>query len=474
MRVIPAALLSLSLVSCHSASRQAETRPLPEGAEAISLLGDTLRPLPLSDAMRSAYQARLDSAQRAVAANPADADALIWLGRRTAYLGRYREAIAIFTRGVERFPSDPRFLRHRGHRWISVRETQRAAADLDHAARLVRGTADVVEPDGLPNARGIPTSTLHTNIWYHLGLAHYLRADYARALEAYRACLAASRNPDMDVAARYWLYLTLRRLGRSAEAAAVLEPVRADLDIIENRSYHRLLLVYKGLLRPIRSRAARAWTAPPRRMDWERSCWSRAMPSRRSISSGAPCRAASGRRSASSRRRRSCYRRSLDSAHHQPGSSQRGHRAAAPSDRALRDRAGVRRRRLTHRVAAAAGRAVPLHQRHGHRAHRHCRHRQRAGREVRRRGPRPGRARARRARRGDRARGRRQAGAQRAAGPRRAGAGHPRAVESQSRAGPARRGRGGRRRRAVRGLRGRRARRRAGLQLRRRSGPAFG
>ena len=248
MRVIPAALLSLSLVSCHSASRQAETRPLPEGAEAISLLGDTLRPLPLSDAMRSAYQARLDSAQRAVAANPADADALIWLGRRTAYLGRYREAIAIFTRGVERFPSDPRFLRHRGHRWISVRETQRAAADLDHAARLVRGTADVVEPDGLPNARGIPTSTLHTNIWYHLGLAHYLRADYARALEAYRACLAASRNPDMDVAARYWLYLTLRRLGRSAEAAAVLEPVRADLDIIENRSYHRLLLVYKGLL----------------------------------------------------------------------------------------------------------------------------------------------------------------------------------------------------------------------------------
>jgi hypothetical protein len=52
----------------------------------------------------------------------------------------------------------------------------------------------------------------------------------------------------MLVATSHWLYMTLRRLGRDGEAARVLEPIRADLDVIENGAYHRLLLMYKGEL----------------------------------------------------------------------------------------------------------------------------------------------------------------------------------------------------------------------------------
>jgi len=52
------------------------------------------------------------------------------------------------------------------------------------------------------------------------------------------------------VASSHWLYMTLRRLGRDAEAARVLEPITRDMEIIENGSYHRLLLMYKGLLPP--------------------------------------------------------------------------------------------------------------------------------------------------------------------------------------------------------------------------------
>lgn len=242
-----ACLLLAILAGCASSPRRM-AEPLPPGAEAVSLLGDTLRPTPLTDATRRVYEARLDSAMRTSAANPDSAGALIWVGRRTAYLGRYRESIAIFTRGIERFPRDARFYRHRGHRWISVREFARAAADLEQAARLVRGRPDEVEPDGLPNARGIPTSTLQSNIFYHLGLAHYLRGDFARALPAYEEGMRVSTNPDMEIATRYWKYLTLRRLGRHADAAAVLAPVTPALEIIENTSYHRLMLVFKGLL----------------------------------------------------------------------------------------------------------------------------------------------------------------------------------------------------------------------------------
>jgi D-aminopeptidase len=49
----------------------------------------------------------------------------------------------------------------------------------------------------------------------------------------------------MESAARYWLYLSAMRAG-DKEAAAVLTPVRADWDIIENTSYHQLLLHYRG------------------------------------------------------------------------------------------------------------------------------------------------------------------------------------------------------------------------------------
>jgi len=221
-----------------------------EDHEAISLLGEELRAPVLPEERRIELERQLDEARAAYERDPTDADAIIWLGRRTAYLGRYREAIAIFTEGIAKHPGDARMYRHRGHRLITVRAFDAAIADLERAAALVRGKPDEIEPDGMPNAYGLPTSTLQSNIWYHLGLAYYLTGEFEQALEAFRACMEVATNPDMHVAAADWLYMTLRRLGRDAEAAAVLEPITADMQILENHAYHRLLLMYKGELPP--------------------------------------------------------------------------------------------------------------------------------------------------------------------------------------------------------------------------------
>lgn len=217
-------------------------------AEATSLLGVPLYRTEATGAARQKQEEQWAEAKRAYDRSPQNADSAIWYGRRTAYLGRFNDAIDIYTKAIERHPEDARLYRHRGHRYLSVRMLSLAIADFERAAALVAGKPDEVEPDGQPNARNIPTSTLQSNIWYHLGLAYYLSGDFSNALRAYREDMKVSTNPDMAVATSHWLYMTLRRLGRTDEAAKILEPITPQLDVIENGAYHKLLLMYKGLL----------------------------------------------------------------------------------------------------------------------------------------------------------------------------------------------------------------------------------
>lgn len=220
-----------------------------EPVEARSLFGTPLTRPVMSAERKADFEGRLAKARADAEANPSDPMPYIWIGRHLAYLGRYGDAVAAFGQGIKRFPEDARFYRHRGHRYISTRQFDKAVADFEKAAQLVEGKADQVEPDGLPNAAGIPTSTLQTNIYYHLGLAHYLKGDFDAALSAYRRCLDLCTNNDMAVATRDWLYMTLRRLGRDAEAAKVLEPVTADMKLLESFSYHKRLLMYRGQMK---------------------------------------------------------------------------------------------------------------------------------------------------------------------------------------------------------------------------------
>ena len=201
-------------------------------------------------AQQSPLEQNLAAAQAVYARDTTDADAIIWLGRRHAYLGQYEEAIDVFTRGLRLHPNDARLYRHRGHRYITLREFDRALADFEAAIELIRGNPDEIEPDGAPNAYNIPTSTLHSNIWYHHALAHYLKHDFEAALTGWRNAMKVSTNDDMKVATSDWLYMTLRRLNRLEEAKLVLEPITTEMKILENTAYHRRLLMYKGELKP--------------------------------------------------------------------------------------------------------------------------------------------------------------------------------------------------------------------------------
>lgn len=233
--MIRSIILVIALLFCLSAEAQ------------MTICNNKMYPeLLFSESAKDKMEKDLEEAKTNYYKDTTNADAIIWLGRRLAYLGRYDEAIATFTKGTRLHPWDARMFRHRGHRYLTTRCVDKAVADFIKASYLIKNQKDEVEPDGMPNANNIPTSTLQSNIWYHLGLAYYLKKDFKNAEKAYKECMKVSTNPDMYVATANWYYITLKELKKEKAAANLLATVHKDMGLIENEGYLQILMLYKG------------------------------------------------------------------------------------------------------------------------------------------------------------------------------------------------------------------------------------
>ena len=112
----------------------------------------------------------------------------------------------------------------------------------------MQGTPLEMEPDGQPNRLNQPLSSTQFNVWYHLGLAHYLKDEFDLAEKAYLECMNVSNNDDLITATVDWLYMTYRREEKKEEAEKLLEKITDHMTIIENDSYFKRLNLYKGKL----------------------------------------------------------------------------------------------------------------------------------------------------------------------------------------------------------------------------------
>lgn len=234
----------LALFACKEEKKSDEPIAIKkiQFPDAISLFGDSLFSPAPSEELLERFKEHEDKYLQ----DSTNVENIIWYGRFVAYKGDYADAIHIFSKGIHKYPEDARLYRHRGHRYITTRKFDSAIKDYKKAVVLIEGKANEIEPDGMPNARNIPVSTLHGNIYYHLGLAHYLNWNLEKSLSAYQKCLATGNKPDNIVSASHWIYMILRLLNRGDEAKNILEQINAEMDIIENMAYHRLCLFYKG------------------------------------------------------------------------------------------------------------------------------------------------------------------------------------------------------------------------------------
>lgn len=211
-----------------------------------SFMNEELPPKVLTDESRLLFERNLEVAKTNLDEHPDSLDLIIWHGRRLAYLGQYLEAIDVFSEGIKNYPSSHRLRRHRGHRYITIRQIDKAISDFELAAYNSISMPNAVEPDGLPNKMNQPVGNDKFNIWYHFGLAYYLNGRYDKALSAYNKCLEFSDNNDLLVATTYWQYLTLRKLGNIELASNTLTTINGPMKLVENDTYLDLLLLYKG------------------------------------------------------------------------------------------------------------------------------------------------------------------------------------------------------------------------------------
>jgi tetratricopeptide (TPR) repeat protein len=238
IKSITLTLLVLQFSYCVSTVSQTA----PQQVQGYSLSGQALVSAPASEGSLD----NLSLAKQVYESDPTDADAIIWYGRRLAYTGDYLAAIGVYTDGAALHPRDARMFRHRGHRYLSIREFDRAIEDFEKAASLIQDQDNETEADGLPNAMNIPLTTTHGNIWYHLGLAYYLKQDWQNALEAFQNGYALGGNDDNLVSTGHWIYMIHRRMGNLEAAAAALGDISRNMTIIENMSYHELCLLYRN------------------------------------------------------------------------------------------------------------------------------------------------------------------------------------------------------------------------------------
>lgn len=166
-------------------------------------------------------------------------------GELYASIGRFQEAIAAFGRGLDAYPDSYRLRRHRGHRLINVRELDRAFADLSQAVELMPDA-----PDPEVGLAGDAYGTYQHWIWYHVGLFHYLSADFDLAVEAYQNAVDTAPTEGLVIGSTDWLWNAAIRAGDPERAAMALARAPETLPDAVNQAYARRVQLYRGEVEP--------------------------------------------------------------------------------------------------------------------------------------------------------------------------------------------------------------------------------
>lgn len=173
-------------------------------------------------------------------------DDYIQLGHLYIASNRFRDAIDLYTRGLGDHPQSFKLLRHRGHRYLNVRELDKANADLTAAVELMEGQPVATEY----RLNGEPNATYQHWIWYHVGLYNYFSGNYAAAAEAFQNAVDTAPDSRVVIGSTDWLYNAHNKAGNPDAAKAAIAVIPPDIEGRETSPYYKRVMLYKGVMAP--------------------------------------------------------------------------------------------------------------------------------------------------------------------------------------------------------------------------------
>jgi tetratricopeptide (TPR) repeat protein len=181
-----------------------------------------------------AYRSQADTgaiarAEQAMAAEPNNVERIIALGIAQSGVRQFREAIQTFTRGLRMDPKNAVLYRWRGHRFLSVRDYERALNDF--------------------NQGNLIDSSVY-GIWYHLGVLRYIKGEFAAAADAFKRGLPLAPNAGELAGSYDWQWMSLMRAGKEGEARALLKSMPDSVPIAAANAYSQRLRLYQGKISP--------------------------------------------------------------------------------------------------------------------------------------------------------------------------------------------------------------------------------
>ncbi len=207
---IVAALLALSVTSSGAAAQTVQYRSA-NGTE---------------------YRSGVDTgaiarAQATLNRNSSNVDAILAVGLAQAGVMQYREAIETFTRGIALAPNNPILYRWRGHRYLSIREMDKARTDLE---------------------QGLALDSACYGCLYHLGIVRYVGGDFAGAAKLFERAIPIAPDSGEFAGSVDWLWSSLSRAGQKADAQAVLDTYGDSIRV--DNAYARRIRLYRGQVGP--------------------------------------------------------------------------------------------------------------------------------------------------------------------------------------------------------------------------------
>ena len=180
------------------------------------------------------YRAQADTgpiarARAALSAEPRNVQRIIALGVAQSGARQFREAIATFSRGLAIAPNDAMLYRWRSHQYISTRQFDKALADL---------------------RRGYQLDSTNYGILFHLGVLRFAKRDFAGAATMFAKAQPLAPDGGERAGSTDWLWMSLSRANRPAEAAAMLARRADTLPAPPGYAYVSRLRLYRGETAP--------------------------------------------------------------------------------------------------------------------------------------------------------------------------------------------------------------------------------